>query len=435
MEVSSDLLVDINKLGDHVGEVVTLQGWVETTRGHGKVAFVVARDGTGTVQCVLVRDSVDGATWELYESLNQEALVSIKGKVKEDVRAPGGYEIEIHDLELIASADDYPIQRKEHGVDFLLDHRHLWLRSAQQRAVLRVRAEVSQAINDFFYTREFVRIDTPILTGAIGEHAGTLFKTDYFDDTAYLAQTGQLYVEAACPAFKKVYCFGPTFRAEKSKTRRHLTEFWMVEPEVAFADSDDNMRLQEDFVSYLVERALERCSEELQVLERETSKLEGIRPPFPRISYTDALEVLKEKGSDTEWGTDLGATDEAALMEDRDLPLFVYNYPKGAKAFYMKENPDDSSTVLCNDLLAPEGYGEIIGGSQREDDLDRLMARIREEGLPEQAYAWYLDLRRYGSFPHSGFGLGLERTVAWITGRHHIREMIPFPRLMNRLYP
>ncbi len=435
MEVSSDLLVDINKLGDHVGEVVTLQGWVETTRGHGKVAFVVARDGTGTVQCVLVRDSVDGATWELYESLNQEALVSIKGKVKEDVRAPGGYEIEIHDLELIATADDYPIQRKEHGVDFLLDHRHLWLRSAQQRAVLRVRAEVSQAINDFFYTRDFVRIDTPILTGAIGEHAGTLFKTDYFDDTAYLAQTGQLYVEAACPAFKKVYCFGPTFRAEKSKTRRHLTEFWMVEPEVAFADSDDNMRLQEDFVSYLVERALERCSEELQVLERETSKLESIRAPFPRISYTDALEVLKKKGSNTEWGTDLGARDEAALMEDRDLPLFVYNYPKGAKAFYMKENPDDSNTVLCNDLLAPEGYGEIIGGSQREDDLNRLMARIREEDLPEQAYAWYLDLRRYGSFPHSGFGLGLERTVAWITGRHHIREMIPFPRLMNRLYP
>ena len=435
MEVSSDLLVDINKLGDHVGEVVTLQGWVETTRGHGKVAFVVARDGTGTVQCVLVRDSVDGATWELYESLNQEALVSIKGKVKEDVRAPGGYEIEIHNLELIATADDYPIQRKEHGVDFLLDHRHLWLRSAQQRAVLRVRAEVSQAINDFFYTRDFVRIDTPILTGAIGEHAGTLFKTDYFDDTAYLAQTGQLYVEAACPAFKKVYCFGPTFRAEKSKTRRHLTEFWMVEPEVAFADSDDNMRLQEDFVSYLVERALERCSEELQVLERETSKLESIRPPFPRISYTDALEVLKKKGSNTEWGTDLGARDEAALMEDRDLPLFVYNYPKGAKAFYMKENPDDSNTVLCNDLLAPEGYGEIIGGSQREDDLNRLMARIREEDLPEQAYAWYLDLRRYGSFPHSGFGLGLERTVAWITGRHHIREMIPFPRLMNRLYP
>jgi len=435
VEVSSDLLADINKLGDHVGEVVTLQGWVETTRGHGKVAFVVARDGTGTVQCVLVRDSVDGATWELYESLNQEALVSIKGKVKEDARAPGGYEIEIYGLELLATADDYPIQPKEHGVDFLLDHRHLWLRSAQQRAVLRVRAEVSQAINDFFYTREFVRIDTPILTGAIGEHAGTLFKTDYFNETAYLAQTGQLYVEAACPAFQKVYCFGPTFRAEKSKTRRHLTEFWMVEPEVAFADSDDNMRLQEEFVSYLVERTLERCSDELQVLERETGKLEGICPPFPRISYTEALEILKGKDSNTEWGMDLGATDEAALMEDHDLPLFVYNYPKGAKAFYMKENPEDVDTVLCNDLLAPEGYGEIIGGSQREDDLNRLMARIREEGLPEQAYAWYLDLRRYGSFPHSGFGLGLERTVAWITGRHHIREMIPFPRMMNRLYP
>ena len=435
MEVSSDLLADINKLGDHVGEVVTLQGWVETTRGHGKVAFVVARDGTGTVQCVLVRDSVDGATWELYESLNQEALVSITGKVKEDARAPGGYEIEIHGLELLAPAEDYPIQPKEHGVDFLLDHRHLWLRSAQQRAVLRVRAEVSQAINDFFYTREFVRIDTPILTGAIGEHAGTLFKTDYFNETAYLAQTGQLYVEAACPAFQKVYCFGPTFRAEKSKTRRHLTEFWMVEPEVAFADSDDNMRLQEEFVSYLVERALERCSDELQVLERETGKLESICPPFPRISYTEALEILKGKDSNTEWGMDLGATDEAALMEDHDLPLFVYNYPKGAKAFYMKENPEDVDTVLCNDLLAPEGYGEIIGGSQREDDLNRLMARIREEGLPEQAYAWYLDLRRYGSFPHSGFGLGLERTVAWITGRHHIREMIPFPRMMNRLYP
>jgi len=435
VEGSRDLLVDINKLGDHVGEVVTLQGWVETTRGHGKVAFVVARDGTGTVQCVLVRDGVDRATWDLHGVLNQEALVSVKGKVKEDSRAPGGYEIQIHSLELLAAADDYPIQPKEHGVDFLLDHRHLWLRSAQQRAVLRVRAEVSQAINDFFYTREFVRIDTPILTGAIGEHAGTLFKTDYFNETAYLAQTGQLYVEAACPAFQKVYCFGPTFRAEKSKTRRHLTEFWMVEPEVAFANSDDNMRLQEEFVSYLVERALERCPDELQVLERETGKLEAIRPPFPRISYTEALEILKGKGSDTEWGMDLGATDEAALMEDRDLPLFVYNYPKSAKAFYMKENPEDVYTVLCNDLLAPEGYGEIIGGSQREDDLDRLTARIREEGLPEPAYEWYLDLRRYGSFPHSGFGLGLERTVAWITGRHHIREMIPFPRMMNRLYP
>jgi asparaginyl-tRNA synthetase len=294
---------------------------------------------------------------------------------------------------------------------------------------------VEQAIHDFYYDRGFVRIDTPILTGSIGEHAGTLFETDYFGQPAYLAQTGQLYVETACPAFRKVYCFGPTFRAEKSRTRRHLTEFWMVEPEVAFADSDDNMRLQEEFVSYLVERALERCQEELKILERDTAKLEHIRPPFPRISYTEAVERLNQKGSDVQWGSDLGAPDEVSLMEDYDLPLFVYNYPKSAKAFYMKENPDDPRTVLCDDLLAPEGYGEIIGGSQREDDLDRLLERIREEKLPESAYSWYLDLRRYGTFPHSGFGLGLERTVAWITGRHHIREFIPYPRMMHRLDP
>ena len=320
-------------------------------------------------------------------------------------------------------------------MDFLLDHRHLWLRSSMQRAGLKVRHEVEQAIHDFFYQRDFVRIDTPILTGSIGEHAGTLFATDYFGENAYMAQTGQLYVETACPAFRKVYCFGPTFRAEKSKTRRHLTEFWMVEPEVAFNDSADNMRLQEDFISYLVERALERCQEELKVLERDTSKLEHIKPSFPRISYTEAVEILQGKGSDIRWGEDLGAPDEALITEDHDLPVFIYNYPKAAKAFYMKENPEDPRTVLCDDLLAPEGYGEIIGGSQREDDLDRLLERIREEKLPEEAYSWYLDLRRYGSFVHSGFGLGVERTVAWITGRHHIREMIPFPRLMNRLTP
>jgi asparaginyl-tRNA synthetase len=294
---------------------------------------------------------------------------------------------------------------------------------------------VEQSIHDFFYERDFVRIDTPILTGAIGEHAGTLFETDYFGEPAFLAQTGQLYVEAACPAFRRVYCFGPTFRAEKSKTRRHLTEFWMVEPEVAFADSADNMRLQEDLICYVVERALERCRAELKVLERDTSKLELVKTPFPRMSYSEAVEQLAAKGSETRWGADLGASDEVALMEGRDLPLFVHDYPKEAKAFYMKENPDDPRTVLCDDLLAPEGYGEIIGGSQREDDLERLRARIREEGLPEEAYAWYLDLRRYGTFPHSGFGLGVERTIAWITGRHHIRELIPFPRLMNRLYP
>jgi len=428
-------MVEIRELGEHVGGQVTVQGWVEATRGHGKVAFTVVRDGTGVLQGVLVKSQVDDATWDLQQSLTQESLVALTGEVKEDARAPGGYELGVTGVELLAPSEEYPIQPKEHGIDFLLDHRHLWLRSSMQRAGLKVRAEVEQAIHDFLYQRDFVRVDTPILTGSIGEHAGTLFQTDYFGDPAYMAQTGQLYVEAACPAFRRVYCFGPTFRAEKSKTRRHLTEFWMVEPEVAFADSNDNMRLQEEFVSYIVERALERCGEELKVLERDTSKLENIRAPFPRMSYSDAVARLKEMGADVEWGRDLGAADETMLMEGRELPLFVHDYPKQAKAFYMKENPADPRTVLCDDLLAPEGYGEIIGGSQREDDLDRLRERIQEEKLPEDAYAWYLDLRRYGSFPHSGFGLGVERTVAWITGRHHIREMIPFPRLMNRLYP
>ena len=307
--------------------------------------------------------------------------------------------------------------------------------SSAQRAGLRVRSEVEKAIHDFFDERGFVRIDTPILTGAIGESAGTLFETDYFGDRAFLAQTGQLYVEAACPAFRKVYCFGPTFRAEKSKTRRHLTEFWMLEPEVAFADSNDNMRLQEDLVTYLVARTLDRCAEQLDVLKRDTSALETVTSPFPRISYSEAVDIVREAGSESEWGEDLGGADEARIAEKFDKPVFVYNYPTATKAFYMKENPEDPRTVLCNDLIAPDGYGEIIGGSQREDDLDRLLARIREEKLPEESYSWYLDLRRYGTFPHSGFGLGLERFVAWMTGRPHIRELIPFPRLMNRLKP
>lgn len=428
-------LTEVRQLHAHVGEEVTLTGWVEATRGHGKVAFAEIRDGTGVVQSVFLEKELPAEVWARHEALTQECAVEIRGVVREESRAPGGYELGVTGLEILAPAEEYPIQRKEHGVEFLLDHRHLWLRSSQQRAGLKVRAEVSQAAHDFFYARGFTRIDTPILTGAIGEHAGTLFETEYFGETAYLAQTGQLYVEAAAAAFRKVYCFGPTFRAEKSKTRRHLTEFWMIEPEVAFADSDDNMRLQEELVTYLVERALERCADELELLERDTSKLEAVRTPFPRISYTEAVARLREQGSSIEWGSDLGAPDEAALTRDHDLPLFVYNYPKEAKAFYMKENPDDPRTVLCDDLLAPEGYGEIIGGSQREDDLERLRVRIREDGLPEEAYGWYLDLRRYGTFPHSGFGLGVERLVAWITGRHHIREMIPFPRLMNRLYP
>jgi asparaginyl-tRNA synthetase len=426
--------VQVQDLGEHVGEQVTVLGWVETTRTHGKVAFLDVRDGTGTVQGVVLRKQVDEAVWEAHQTLTQETTVAVTGEIREEPRAPGGYEMGVHALEVLHLGEEYPIQPKEHGVEFLMDHRHLWLRSSQQRAGLRVRHEVEQAVHDFFYQRDFTRIDTPILTGSIGEHAGTLFETDYFGERAFLAQTGQLYAEAAVPAFRRVYCFGPTFRAEKSKTRRHLTEFWMVEPEVAFADSDDNMRLQEDFVSYIVERALERCSEELEILERDTTKLEAVAPPFHRISYSEAVEKLNAEGHDIEWGSDLGAPHEMALMEGLDKPLFVYDYPKTAKAFYMKENPEDPRTVKCNDLLAPE-VGEIIGGSQREDDLDRLLARIREENLPEEAYDWYLDLRRYGSFVHSGFGLGIERTVAWITGRRHVRELIPFPRLMNRLRP
>jgi len=428
-------LVEIRDLGSHVGDEVTVAGWVETVRVHGKVAFAEIRDGTGLVQGVFVEGELDEETWASAVGLSQEATVTLTGEVRADDRAPGGHEMGASALTLLGPSEDYPIQPKEHGVEFLMDNRHLWLRSSQQRAVLRVRAEVEQAIHDFFYERGFTRIDTPILTGAIGESAGTLFETDYFGEPAFLAQTGQLYVEAACPAFRKVYCFGPTFRAEKSKTRRHLTEFWMVEPEVAFADSEDNMRLQEEFVTWIVRRALERCGDELRTVERDTSGLERVEPPFPRVSYTEAVEILHEEGSEIAWGDDLGGADETILAERFDRPVFVHDYPKEAKAFYMKENPADPRTVLCNDLLAPEGYGEIIGGSQREDDLDRLLARIREEGLPEEAYGWYLDLRRYGTFPHSGFGLGVERTVAWITGRPHVRELIPFPRMLNRLTP
>jgi len=428
-------LVEIRELEDHAGETVTVAGWVETVRVHGKVAFAEVRDGTGVVQGVFFRKELDGEVWERAVDLDLETSVYMTGEVRPDDRAPGGYEMGVEELEVLGPSPDYPIQPKEHGVDFLMDNRHLWLRSSTQRAVLRVRAEVEQAIHDFFYERDFTRIDTPILTGSIGESAGTLFETDYFGEPAFMAQTGQLYVEAACPAFRKVYCFGPTFRAEKSKTRRHLTEFWMVEPEVAFADSDDNMALQEEFVSYVVRRALERCADELEEVGRDTASLEAVEPPFPRISYSEAVELLHEEGSDIEWGEDLGGADETIVAESFDRPVLVHDYPKEAKAFYMKENPEDPRTVLCNDMLAPEGYGEIIGGSQREDDLDRLLARIREEELPEEAYDWYLDLRRYGTFPHSGFGLGVERTVAWITGRPHVRELIPFPRMLNRLTP
>ncbi|MBV25456.1 MAG: asparagine--tRNA ligase, partial [Gemmatimonadetes bacterium] len=378
--MSQENIREVGYLGDHVGSSVTILGWVESTRSHGKVGFVVVRDGTGLVQGVLLKKELPADAWALLESLTYESSVALSGEVREEPRAPGGYEVGVTGLELLGASEEYPIQPKEHGVEFLLDHRHLWLRSSLQRAGLRVRHEVEQAIHDYFYERDFVRIDTPILTGSIGESAGTLFETDYFGETAFLAQTGQLYVETACPAFRKVYCFGPTFRAEKSKTRRHLTEFWMLEPEVAFADSDDNMDLQEDLVCYLVERVLERCSRELAVLERDTSELETLARPFERISYTSAVALLQEKGSEIEWGRDLGASEEMLLSEQFDRPVFVHDYPKAVKAFYMKENPEDPRTVRCNDLLV-RGYGELVGGSQREDDLDKLLARIREEKL------------------------------------------------------
>jgi len=429
-------IVRIAELDRHAGAVVTVQGWVTHLRSSGKIAFVVMRDGTGDLQAVLVRNALAPEVWERFAQLTQETTICVTGDVRAEPRAPGGWELGVRELAILGeSPSDYPIQPKEHGVDFLLDHRHFWLRSPRQRAIARVRNEVEQAIQDFFYEREFLRVDTPILTAAIGERAG-LFSTEYFDEgTAYLAQTGQLYGEAAAAAFGKIYTFGPTFRAEKSKTRRHLTEFWMIEPEVAFADTHDNMRLQEDFVSFLVQRVLERRSDELALLERDVTALEKVRPAFPRIDYTDAVATLQRKGSAIQWGDDLGAEDESLLVEDYDLPIFVCNYPKEAKAFYMKENPADPRTVLCNDCLAPEGYGEIIGGSQREDDYDKMLHRIREEGLPEAAYGWYLDLRRYGTFVHSGFGLGLERTVAWICGVPHLRETIAFPRMMHRLTP
>jgi asparaginyl-tRNA synthetase len=428
--------VDISGLREHVGETVTVRGWVMTTRSSGKIAFVVLRDGSGYVQGVLSKKEVPGSTWSAFESLTQEASVAITGVVRDEPRSPGGYELTVQSLEVLGPSPDYPISPKEHGTTFLFEHRHLWLRSRRQVAVARVRNEVIQATRDFFYQRGFVLVDTPILTGAIGEEAGNLFATPYFDlGNAYLAQTGQLYVEAAAAALGKVYCFGPTFRAEKSKTRRHLTEFWMVEPEVAFNDSAANMRLQEEFVGYVVGRVLERNQAELKELERDTSPLQRVQPPFPRISYTDAVAKLNSLGSDMSWGNDLGGDDETLLAKEYDRPVFVYNYPKQVKAFYMKENPEDPRTVLNNDCLAPEGYGEIIGGSQREDSYDKLLARIKEQKLDPEAYRWYLDLRKYGTFVHSGFGLGIERTVAWICGIPHIREAIAFPRQIHRLYP
>ncbi len=426
----------IDRLSEFISQKVRLSGWLYNKRSSGKIKFLLFRDGTGLVQVVMVKSELPERMFELFDQLTQESSLIIVGTVREEPRAPGGFEIGLTDLEIVQIAEPYPITKKEHGVEFLHNNRHLWLRSSRQYAIMHIRDEVIWAIREFFHNRGFVLIDSPILTAAIGEESATLFETEYFKlGKAYLAQTGQLYIEAACMSLRNVFCFGPTFRAEKSLTRRHLTEFWMVEGEMAYCDHDCSMKIQEDMVSYIAQSVLKRCGPHLEKLERDLSKLENITPPFPRIYYGEAVKILQEKGSEIKRGDDLGAEDETILSNMHDKPIFIINYPKHAKAFYMKENPDDPETVLCADLLAAEGYGEVIGGSQREDDHDKLLARIREENLPEEAYAWYLDLRKYGSVPHSGFGLGIERTVTWMCGIHHIREAIPFPRLITRLYP
>ena len=426
----------IKRLRDSVDTRVTIHGWLMNRRGTADVLFLVVRDGSGIAQCVIEHTHVGDGTFAIADGLGQESALVLSGTVRTEPRSPGGCELAVDDLEVVSPSHDFPITPKSHGIDFLLSNRHLWLRSRRQLAILRIRDEVVRAVRDFFYDRDFVLVDSPILTGAVGESAGTLFATDYFDlGTAYLAQTGQLYLEAAIYAFEKVYCFGPTFRAEKSKTRRHLTEFWMVEGEMAFFDNEDNIALQQEFVGYVVGRILERKGEELKQLDRDIEPLKKVRPPFERISYDEAIKVLKDKGRPAVWGDDLTGEDETVLTSLFDKPVFVVNYPKKAKAFYMKAHPEREDLVLCADLLAPEGYGEIIGGSQREDDHDRLLSRIREEGLPLEPYGWYLDLRKYGSVVHSGFGLGVERTVAWLCGLDHLREAIPFPRMMGRIYP
>jgi asparaginyl-tRNA synthetase len=424
---------DVHKF---VNQEVVIAGWLNNKRSSGKVHFLLVRDGTNVIQCVVVKGQVSEEVFALYEQIGLETSLLVKGTVSEDKRSPIGFEIQVKDILVLQNpAVEYPITKKEHGIEFLMDHRHLWLRSSKQNAILKIRHEIISAIRDFFNERNFILLDTPIFTPSAAEGTSTLFATDYFGSNAYLTQSGQLYAEAGALAFGKVYCFGPTFRAEKSKTRRHLTEFWMVEPEVAYFDLDDDMKLAEDFISYIVQRVLENRQDELQRLERDIKKLEPVKAPFPRISYTEAVEILHKNGVEFDWGTDFGATDEQIISKQFDRPVIVHRYPAEVKAFYMKRDPEDNRVALAMDVLASEGYGEIIGGSQREDDYDLLLSRIKEHNLPQEAYEWYLDLRRFGSVPHAGFGLGIERTVAWICGIPHIRETIPFPRTIYRLSP
>lgn len=427
--------VSISTIGKYKGEEITIKGWVYNKRSSGKIGFLIIRDGTGMMQGVLVKGEADHKYFDLFDGLTQESSIVVSGRVREDKRSIGGYELGITSLELLQIAEKYPISPKEHGTDFLIDHRHLWIRSKRQFAILKIRNEIVNTIREYFNSNGFILIDAPIFTPAACEGTTTLFETNYFDDKAYLTQSGQLYMEAAAMAFGKVYCFGPTFRAEKSKTRRHLTEFWMVEPEVAFMDLNGDMELAENFIEHIVQRTLRNMENELRILERDTSILKNARKPFPRISYDEAFDILKKEKSDIVWGDDLGANDETILSNRFDKPLFIHRFPGTCKAFYMKSDPENEKLSLSVDMLAPEGYGEIIGGGEREDDLNKLLSKIREHNLPVETLNWYLDLRRYGSVLHAGFGLGLERIVAWICGISHVRETIPFPRLINRLTP
>ena len=426
----------IRDLADKIDETHTLQGWVQFTRKSGKIRFVGLRDGSGVIQGVMVRGDTDEKVFETFTQLKQETSIRMTGIIQSSQRSQFGVEMLVKEIEILGSSDQFPITPKEHGTDFLLSQRHLWLRSRKQLAISRIRSTIIQAFRDFLFQHFFIQVDSPVLTKSVGEDPKGLFAVDYFDlGRVYLAQTGQLYLEAAIAAHGKVFCFGPTFRAEKSKTRRHLTEFWMLEAEMAFFENDDNMDLQEDLVHFVVQRALDNCQWELNQLERNTETLQESLKSFHRFSYDEAIQRLQTKGSEVQWGDDLGSADETLLTEDSNVPAFVYDYPKKVKAFYMKENSENPQTVKCSDLLAPEGFGEIIGGSQREEQLEKLEHRIQEEDLPLENYQWYLDLRRYGTVVHSGFGLGLERLVGWICGIHHIREAIPFPRLMERVTP
>ena len=429
--------VYIEELSHHAGNRVTLKGWLAGKRSSGKIHFLQVRDGTGVCQCVASLADLGADRFAAADHMGQETSLEVTGIVREDKRAPGGFELTLKSIEIVSPATDYPITPKDHGVAFLLDNRHLWIRSSRQHAILRIRSEVESACRDFFHERGFVLFDAPILTPTSCEGTTNLFELDYFGERkAYLTQSGQLYAEAGALAFGKVYCFGPTFRAEKSKTRRHLTEFWMVEPEVAYCDLDGDMELAEQFVSYIVGRVVERRGAELKTLERDTTKLQSAAQlPYPRISYDEAIERLKKKGVAVNWGDDFGGDEETALSEEFDRPVMVHRYPTACKAFYMKQDPARPGVALCVDMLAPEGHGEIIGGGQREDDYETLRTKITSHGLPLAPFEWYLDLRRYGSVPHAGFGMGIERMTGWLCGIHHIRETVPFPRLMERLEP